>query len=179
MATADSSEVPIYIPILAATLPVILSPVVAWFLGRSRISEEAATIDYLNKRLDILERLNRLHTQLTEGPIKVFLETGDRTLPDVSASAADVHSTRCRGGGGCASITLGSLLSRPTRRVRAQAHFQRALLSFGIAMLALPLLAITSLSDQFRDNPLEFVAVYASFFGFYFVLALLFRLWAR
>jgi hypothetical protein len=64
-----------YIRILVATLPVILSPIVAWFLGRSRISKDAATIDYLNKRLDVLERLNKLHTQLTEGPIRPFLET--------------------------------------------------------------------------------------------------------
>jgi hypothetical protein len=75
MAAAESSAVPTYIPILVATLPVILSPIVAWALGRSRVSKEAATIDYLNKRLDILDRLNKLHAQLTEGPIRPFLDT--------------------------------------------------------------------------------------------------------
>ena len=180
MATADSSEVPIYIPILAATLPVILSPVVAWFLGRSRISEEAATIDYLNKRLDILERLNRLHTQLTEGPIKVFLET------EIEHCRTFLHQppTFIRRGAEVAVDAPQSrwarfFLARPAGSVRKRIFKGLFYFFFGIAMLALPLLAITSLSDQFRDNPLEFVAVYASFFGFYFVLALLFRLWAR
>jgi|SRR5215471_14189375 len=74
MAAAEPS-VPIYVPILVAILPVILSPIVAWVSGRSPISKDAATIDYLNKRLDILERLTKLHTQLTEeGPIKPFLD---------------------------------------------------------------------------------------------------------
>jgi len=72
MAAADSSN---YIPLLVAILPAILSPIVPWVLGRSKVSKEAATIDYLNKRLDILERLNKLHTQLTEGPIRPFLDT--------------------------------------------------------------------------------------------------------
>jgi hypothetical protein len=61
--------------ILVAIIPVVLSPIVAWVLGRSKVSKEAATIDYLNKRLDFLERLNKLHTQLTEGPIRPFLDT--------------------------------------------------------------------------------------------------------
>jgi hypothetical protein len=74
MAAADSSSSPFYIPILVATLPVILSPILAWVLGRSGISREAATIDYLNKRLDVLERLNKLHTQITEGPMRPLLE---------------------------------------------------------------------------------------------------------
>jgi hypothetical protein len=42
--------------IVVAILPVVLSPIVAWVLGRSKVSKEAATIDYLNKRLDFLER---------------------------------------------------------------------------------------------------------------------------
>jgi hypothetical protein len=55
-----------FIPVLVATLPVILSPIVVWALGRSRISKQSAMIDYVNKRLDFMERLNKLHTQLTE-----------------------------------------------------------------------------------------------------------------
>jgi len=74
-ATTPVPAAPFYIPLLVATLPVILSPIVAWAIGRSRISKEAAAIDYLNKRLDILERLNKLQTQLIEGPIKPFLDT--------------------------------------------------------------------------------------------------------
>src|SRR5215475_1733181 len=73
MAAAESSAVTPYIPVLAA-LPALLSPIVVWALGRSRISKEAITIDYLNKRLDTLEPLNKLHAQLAEGPIKPFLD---------------------------------------------------------------------------------------------------------
>lgn len=125
MAAADSiPQSTNYVPLLVATLPVILAPIVAWVLGRSRISREAATIDYLDKRLDFLERLSKLDTQLTEGPVR----HGDRTLPDVSAPAAHFHSKRCRDGGSCASIALGSLFPHRARRVRAQAYFQRALL---------------------------------------------------
>src|SRR5262245_26759544 len=54
MAAADSSAATNYIPILVAILPAILSPIVSWVLGRSKVSKEAATIDYLNKRLDML-----------------------------------------------------------------------------------------------------------------------------
>src|SRR5262245_33729290 len=74
MAAAEPST-PNYISILIPTLPVILAPIVAWVLARSRVSKDAATIDYMNKRLDILERLSKLHTELTEGPIKPFLDT--------------------------------------------------------------------------------------------------------
>ena len=62
-------------PVLIPTLPVILAPIVAWFLSRSGISKQVSTIDYLNKRLDILERLNKLHAELKEAPIRPFLDT--------------------------------------------------------------------------------------------------------
>src|SRR5262249_9055510 len=61
--------------VLGAVLPVVLSPIVAWFLGRSRISKDSAVIDYINKRLDVIERLNKLQTQLAESPISSLLDT--------------------------------------------------------------------------------------------------------
>ena len=62
-------------PLLVAALPVLLSPLVAWLLSRSGITKQVAAIDYLNKRLDILERLNKLHAELKEAPIRPFLDT--------------------------------------------------------------------------------------------------------
>ena len=180
MTAADSSAVPTYIPILVATLPVILSPIVAWFLGRSRISEEAATIDYLNKRLDVLERLNKLHTQLTEGPIKVFLDTEiehcraflhqpPAFIPRDVEVAMDAPQSRW----------ARFFLTQPARSVRKRIFKGLFYFFFGIAMLAPPLLLISSFSDHFRSDALEIVFVFASVFVFYLVLALLFRLGAR
>lgn len=62
-------------PLLVAILPVLLSPIVAWAVSRSGITKQVAAIDYLNKRLDILERLNKLHAELKEAPIRPFLDT--------------------------------------------------------------------------------------------------------
>jgi hypothetical protein len=128
MVAEEPTVVPVYIPLLVASLPVILSPIVVWALGRSRISKELATIDYLNKRLDFLERLNKLRTQLAEGPIRPFLDTEieraeaflrqPRTFAPRSAEM-EVAAPQSR---------FGSVLSHPARRVHAQARFQRALL---------------------------------------------------
>jgi|SRR5882672_9790831 len=77
MPTPETGAATTVIPIIAAgvsAIPVIVSPIVAWYLGRSTISREAATIDYLNKRLDLLDRVNRLQAQLSDGPMKDLLE---------------------------------------------------------------------------------------------------------
>jgi hypothetical protein len=126
MAAADSSAVPTYIPILVATLPVILSPIVAWALGRSKVSKEAATIDYLNKRLDILERLSKLHTQLTEDPIRPFLDT------EIEYCRAFLHQLAV---GAPQSRWARFFLTQPAVSVRKRIFKGLFYFSFGIAML--------------------------------------------
>jgi hypothetical protein len=44
---AAAVESPTVQAILVAIVPVVFSPIVAWVLGRSKLSKEAATIDYL------------------------------------------------------------------------------------------------------------------------------------
>lgn len=175
MAAAEPSGVPAYISILVATLPVILSPIVAWALGRSRVSKEAATIDYLNKRLDILERLNKLHTELTEGPIRpfldmeiehcrVFLHQPPTFIPrDAEVAVAAPQSRWAR-----------FLLTQPAVSVRKRIFKGLFYFFLGIAMLSLPAILI---SGSFSES--EAAIGFIAFFVFYFGLALLFRLGAR
>jgi hypothetical protein len=178
MAAAESSAVPTYIPILVATLPVILSPIVAWALGRSRVSKEAATIDYLNKRLDILDRLNKLHAQLTEGPIRPFLDT------KIEYCRAFLHQPPTFIPHG-AEVTVAApqsrwarfFLTQPALSLRKRVFKGLFYFFFGIAMLSLPTVPIALLSE--RRDTVEVVSFIVIYFVFYFGLALLFRLGAR
>jgi len=177
MAGADSSN---YIPILVAILPAILSPIVPWVLGRSRVSKEAATIDYLNKRLDILERLNKLHTQLTEGPMRPFLDTEIehcRTflhqrpafIPhDAEAPVVAPQSAWGR-----------FFLTQPAVSVRKGIFKGLFYFFFAIAVLYVPILPII-LSSESSGEDLSVLAVsFTAGFVFYLGLALLFRRAAR
>jgi hypothetical protein len=176
MAAAESSVVSNYIPILVATLPVVVSPIVAWALARSRISKEAATIDYLNKRLDFLERLNKLHTQLTEGPIRPFLDT------EIEHCRAFLHQPPTfipRD----AEVAVGAPQARwarfflTQRAVSVRKRIFKGLFYFffGIAMLGLPALPFFLLGEP-SSEAVWFVVFY---FVTYLGLALLFRLGAR
>jgi hypothetical protein len=162
--------------IIVAILPVVLSPIVAWVLGRSKVSKEAATIDYLNKRLDFLERLNKLHTQLTEGPIRPFLDTEiehcraflhhpPAFIPHVAEVAVDAPQSRW----------ARFFLTQPAKSVGKRIFKGLFYFFFGIAMLALPL-GPTAL---FADSPNEAAWFWVAFFVFYFGVALLFRRGAR
>ena len=177
MMPADSFAV----PLLVAALPVILSPIVAWALGRSRVSKEAATIDYLNKRLDVIERLNKLHTQLTEGPIRPFLET------EIEHCRAFLHQPPTFIPHG-AEVALSApqsrwarfFLTQPAGSVRKRVFKGLFYFFFGIAMLALPAtLGFSMFSGHFFEHYLEAVSFTVMYFVFYFGLALLFRLGAR
>jgi flagellar biosynthesis protein FliQ len=57
---------PWYIATVSAAVPAILtatlSPIVVSILARFGTVKDAATLDYLNKRLAILERLDKLRT---------------------------------------------------------------------------------------------------------------------
>jgi hypothetical protein len=176
MAAAESSAVPTYIPILVATLPVILSPIVAWALGRSRVSKEAAMIDYLNKRLDFLERLNKLNTQLTEGPIRPFLDTEIehcgmflRQPPAFISHGAEPAVAAPQ------SRWARFFLTQPALSLRKRIFKGLFYFFFGIATLALPL-APTAL---FSADPGETATFWVVYFVFYLGLALLFRRAAR
>jgi hypothetical protein len=177
MAAADSSA-QLFYSIPVAILPLIVSPLLAWFLGRSRISQDSATIDYLNKRLDVLERLNKLHMQLAEGPIKPFLEI------EIEHCRAFLHQPPIfipRD----AEVTVGApqsrwarfFLTQPAGSVRKRIFKGLFYLFFGTAMLVLVGIPISLFTEPSTDigSPTIFVMG----FGFYFGLALLFRRWAR
>jgi hypothetical protein len=185
MAAADSiPQFTNYVPLLVATLPVILAPIVAWVLGRSRISREAATIDYLDKRLDFLERLSKLDTQLTEGPVRLFLDMEIeyyRTflrqpptfIPRGAEAAVAVPQSRL------ARFFLigGPALSERKRIFKGLFYF-----FFASAMLAILTASVKTLFNLELEN--KTVSVLTVLFsllgiGFYFGLALLFRHWAR
>jgi hypothetical protein len=173
MAAAEPTVIPIYIPLLVASLPVILSPIVAWALGRSRISKELATIDYLNKRLDFLERLNKLRTQLAEGPIRPFLDTEiehceaflrqPRTFIPRSAEM-EVAAPQSR--------LARFFLTQPAVSTRKRVFKGLFYLFFGFAVLSLPV-TIVLFSGEDGSWTILFGVV------FYLVIALLFRRAAR
>jgi|SRR5712664_4328733 len=177
MAAVEPTAVPIYIPLLVATLPVILSPIVAWGLSRSRISGELATIDYLNKRLDFLERLNKLHTQLAEGPIRPFLDAEIehcdaflRQPPTFIPRSAklDVAAPRSR--------LARFFLNQPAVSTRKRVFKGLFYFFFGFAVLYLMVGPIVLFSGQPREEPNWFIPVN---FVVYLVIALLFRRAAR
>ena len=60
---------------VVTALPLVISPIVAWVLGRSRVSRESGIIDYSNKRLDFLERMSTLQAQFAEGAMKPVVQT--------------------------------------------------------------------------------------------------------
>jgi hypothetical protein len=174
MAAAESPVVSTYIPLLVATLPVILSPLVAWALGRSRISKDAATLDYLNKRLDFLERLNKLHTQLTEGPVKslldieieycrTFLNQSPTFIPREAEVAAGAPQSRW----------ARFFLIQPARSVGKRIFKGLFYFFFGIAAFALLGIPFALFGDV--EAAIGFLAIS----GFYLGLALLFRRLAR
>jgi hypothetical protein len=177
MAAVDSPTAQIAV----AAIPVIVSPILAWFLSRWGISKEAATIDYLSKRLDVLERLNKLHTQLTEGPIKPFLDK------EIEYCRAFLHQppTFLPSGAEVAVAAPQSrwarfFLTQPAGSVRKRIFKGLFYFFFGIAMLFGPLGAITFFFEpEARPDPLETSLILLSSFVFYFGLALLVRLGAR
>jgi hypothetical protein len=175
MAAADSSAAP-YIPIVVQALPVILTPIVAWVLSRSRISRDAATIDYLNKRLDILERLNKLHTELTEGPIRALLETEvehSRTFlsqpPTFITHGAEVEVPASQ------SFWAKFFLTQPAVSTRQRVYKGLFYLFFGFAVLSLPT-GVILLVQPNSELPIPVILVsYVLGFAFYLGISLLFR----
>ena len=164
------------IKILIAALPVILAPILAWLLGRSGISKEAATIDYLNKRLDVLERMNRLHTQLTEAPIRPFLDAEleicrvflRQPLTFVARAAeAEVATPQSR--------WAQFFLTQRAVSVRKRVYKGLFYFFFGTAVLML----LAGLATLSGDTPLELFPGMLFAFGFYLAIALLFRRGAR
>jgi hypothetical protein len=175
MAAAEHN---VYIALLVASLPVILSPIVEWVASRSRISKELATIDYLNKRLDFLERLNKLRTQLAEDPIRPFLDT------EIEHCEAFLRQPRT-------FIPRSAEIEVAARQSRLAQFFltQRAVSTrkrifkglfwfyFGLAILLVPL----GLTALFIGPSVDFPSAWASvgYFVMCLGLALLFRLLAR
>jgi RsiW-degrading membrane proteinase PrsW (M82 family) len=180
MAAADSSTATNYIPILVAILPAVLSPIVPWVLGRSKVSKEAATIDYLNKRLDILERLNKLDTQLTEGPLRPFLDTEiehcrtflhERPAFITHDAEVAVAAPQSRWG--------RFFLTQPAVSMRKRIFKGLFYFFFAIAVLYAPVLPIVVSSESSGEDRSVLVLSFIAGFVFYLGLALLFRRAAR
>jgi hypothetical protein len=177
MAAADSSAPPFYIPIVVAILPVILTPIVAWALSRSGISREAATIDYLNKRLDVLDRLNKLHTQLTEGPNRALLEAEIehyRTFlsqrPKFITRGAEVEVAASQ------SRWAKFFLTQPAVSTRKRVFKGLFYLFFGFVVFSLPSAVILFSS---KELGIEDSVPYLLGIVFYLGISLLFRRAAR
>lgn len=180
MAAAEPTAVPSYIPLLVATLPAILSPIVAWAFGRSRISKELATIDYLNKRLDFLERLNKLRTQLPEGPIRPFLDTeiehGEAFLRQPRTSiprSAEMKVAAPQ------SRLARFFLTQPAVSTRKRVFKGLFYFFFGIATLYVLLVPIVPFSGPSREDRSGILLGPLISFVFYLVIALLFCRAAR
>jgi hypothetical protein len=179
MPDAGASAGPSYIQILVAVVPVILSPMIAWALSRSRVSKESATIEYLSKRLDFLERLNKLHSQLAEGPIKPFL---DMEIEHCRAFLGQQpiflrHGAETEGAAVPQSRWGRFFLTQPAVSVRRRIFKGLFYFFFGIAMSFLVLAPIT-LSES-RSEFLDLAPIFLFSFVFYLVIALLSRHFAR
>jgi hypothetical protein len=179
---SDASAISAFSPLLVAVLPALLSPIVAWVLSRSKVSKEAAIIDYLNKRLDVLERLNKLHTQFTEGPIRPFLDT---EIEHCRAFLRQPPTFIARGAalapGAPQSRWARFFLTQPAVSVRQRVFKGLFYLFFGTAILILPMIPLVYLSaPPLHDLPI-LVQLLSTLlgFGFYLVIALLFRRAAR
>jgi len=59
---------------LVTAAPVLLSPIVAWALASSGVSYELARLDYLTKRLDLIEKLKTLRSETTKGEFGRLIE---------------------------------------------------------------------------------------------------------
>jgi hypothetical protein len=179
MATAEASTLGPYIPLIVAIIPALLSPIVPWVLGRSRISRESARIDYFNKRLDFLERLNKLHTQnLAEGPIRplldrkiehcrAFLDQPPTGIPQRAEMKADAPQSRW----------ARFFLTQPAVSVRQRIFKGLFYFFFVFAMLGV----LLGLSIPFSEGPNREEAFIIFFFStaFYLGISLLFRRAAR
>jgi hypothetical protein len=136
----------------------------------------AVTTRTLNKRLDILERLNKLYTQFTEGPIRPFLDTeiehcrtflhqSPTLIPHVAELAVATPQSRW----------ARFFLTQPALCLRKRIFKGLFYFFFVIAMLAFPIAPTALLSD----SPADIVSFIAFYFVFYFGVALLFRYAAR
>jgi len=179
MAAAEASAVTPYIPVLAA-LPALLSPIVVWALARSRISKEATTIDYLNKRLDILERLNTLNTQLAEGPFKPFLDKEIENCraflgqpPTFIPHGAEVEAAAPQ------SRWARFFLTQPAVSLRKRIFKGLFYFFFGIAVFFQALIPSLLSSEFSTEQRSELVWIWLGTSVFYLGIALLFRRAAR
>src|ERR1700694_1761079 len=58
---------------VVASLPVLLSPIIVWVLGRSNASGEGTRVEYLSKRLDLIERLNKMRSDITDEQLAAII----------------------------------------------------------------------------------------------------------
>ena len=58
---------------VVSALPVLLSPLIVWVLGRSNASGEATRVDYLSKRLDLMERLHKMRSDITDEQLMAII----------------------------------------------------------------------------------------------------------
>ena len=60
---------------LISAAPIMFSPVVAWILRRSAVSTQAARLDYLTKRLDLIRRLQEMRSNITDDQVARAFES--------------------------------------------------------------------------------------------------------
>jgi hypothetical protein len=168
-----------------SAIPVVISPIIAWALGRSRVSKEVAELDYLNKRLDFVERLNKLQEQLTSDTFKQLMETELehsrtflRQIPSFVISAEETETI-------APSSRLGRFfLSAPakTRRQRIFKGLFYFFFFFGLFGLALSFLSLVR--GDVQSGPAdsfvrELFYTQLAGAGFYFAISLICRRFAR
>jgi hypothetical protein len=148
-------------------------------LSRSRISKDVATIDYLNKRLDVLERLNKLHTQLTEGPVKPFLDTEIEHCQTFLRQPSTVIGRYLQVEIAAHQSPLGRFfLVQPATTARKRIYKGLFYFFFGFSVLAVPSMLINLFSEQHHKS-VDIITIMLFSFFFYMGIALLFRRAAR
>lgn len=60
---------------IIGVVPVVLSPVITWLSNHSELQKEGARIDYLNKRFDLILRLNQMKTELKDERLSEMLDS--------------------------------------------------------------------------------------------------------
>ena len=172
-----ASLVPVLVAAVAA-LPVLLSPIVAWLLGRSKLSRELATIDYLNKRLDLLERANKLQASIAPGPVKELLDAELSQYKSLlQQPSLALEAAQLPGKGEVPSRVDRFFLTAPATTIRQRVF--KGLFYFFFAFALIGLLAPLALLFEPQYKAMEILPATILGSAFYLLLALACRRAAR
>lgn len=173
-AVESTGNVASLIPVLVAAvgaLPVLLSPIVAWLLGRSKFSRQLTTIDYLNKRLDLLERASKLQASITPGPVKELLDVElAQYKPLLQQPSIALELGQPLGQTGIPSRVDRFFLTAPATTTRQRVF--KGLFYFFFAFSVIGLLTPLALLSEPEFKAMEMLPVTALGSIFYLLLAL-------